>query len=50
MNVEGSIIQLPINGVEQSDTDYGGVYIAPINHFLWGLPELYEPQVSDAKE
>lgn len=38
----------PINGVEQSDTDYGGVYIAPIST-LMGLPEMYEPQVSDAK-
>lgn len=38
----------PINGVEQSDTDYGGVYIAPLST-LMGLPEMYEPQVSDAK-
>lgn len=38
----------PINGVEQSDTDYGGVYIAP-KSVLMGLPELYEPQVSDEK-
>lgn len=38
----------PVNGVEQSDTDYGGVYIAPIST-LMGLPEMYEPQVSDAK-
>lgn len=32
----------------QSDVDYGGVYILP-NDNLLGLPEFYEPQVSDAK-
>ena len=38
----------PVNGVEQSDTDYGGVYIAP-QEMLMGLPENYLPQVSDEK-
>jgi len=38
----------PVNGVEQSDIDYGGVYIAP-TEMLLGLPENYEPQVSDEK-
>lgn len=38
----------PVNGVEQSDTDYGGVYIAD-EDVLLGLPEFYEPQVSDEK-
>ena len=38
----------PVNGVEQSDTDYGGVYIAS-NDILLGLSENYEPQVSDEK-
>lgn len=32
----------------QSDIDYGGVYIAPTETLL-GLPENYEPQVSDEK-
>ena len=32
----------------QSDVDYGGVYILP-NDKLLGLPEFYEPQVSDEK-
>ena len=31
-----------------SDVDYGGVYIAP-TEMLLGLPENYEPQVSDEK-
>lgn len=31
-----------------SDVDYGGVYIAP-SEMLLGLPENYEPQVSDEK-
>lgn len=31
-----------------SDVDYGGVYIAPTETLL-GLPENYEPQVSDEK-
>lgn len=31
-----------------SDVDYGGVYIAPAETLL-GLPENYEPQVSDEK-
>lgn len=31
-----------------SDVDYGGVYIAP-TEMLLGLPESYEPQVSDEK-
>jgi predicted nucleotidyltransferase len=31
-----------------SDVDYGGVYILP-NHTILGLPEFYEPQVSDEK-
>ena len=31
-----------------SDVDYGGVYIAP-TEMLFGLPENYEPQVSDEK-
>lgn len=35
-----------IEGV--SDVDYGGVYIAP-TEMLLGLPENYEPQVSDEK-
>lgn len=35
-----------IEGV--SDVDYGGVYIVP-NETLLGLPEFYEPQVSDEK-
>lgn len=35
-----------IEGV--SDVDYGGVYIAPTETLL-GLPENYEPQVSDEK-
>jgi predicted nucleotidyltransferase len=35
-----------IEGV--SDVDYGGVYILP-NHTILGLPEFYEPQVSDEK-
>ena len=35
-----------VNGVEQSDTDYGGVYILP-NEYLIGLSENYIPQVSD---
>ena len=38
----------PVNGVEQSDIDYGGVFIAP-NEILLGLSENYEPQVSDEK-
>ena len=38
----------PVDGVEQSDTDYGGVYIAPMET-LMGLSEVYEPQVSDKK-
>ena len=38
----------PVNGVEQSDTDYGGVYIAS-QSILMGLPEFYEAQVSDEK-
>ena len=38
----------PVNGVEQSDTDYGGVYIAP-QEMLMGLPKNYLPQVSDEK-
>ena len=38
----------PVNGVEQSDTDYGGVYIAP-QEMLMGLPDNYLPQVSDEK-
>lgn len=38
----------PVNGIEQSDTDYGGVYIAP-TEMLLGLSENYEPQVSDDK-
>lgn len=38
----------PVNGVEQSDTDYGGVYITP-KETLLGLTELYQPQVSDEK-
>ena len=37
-----------LNGIEQSDTDYGGVYIAP-TEMLLGLSENYEPQVSDDK-
>ena len=32
----------------QSDTDFGGVYIAD-NEVLMGLPEYYEPQISDEK-
>lgn len=32
----------------QSDTDFGGVYIAD-NATLMGLPEYYEPQISDDK-
>lgn len=32
----------------KSDIDYGGVYIAP-TEILLGLPENYEPQVSDEK-
>lgn len=38
----------PVNGIEQSDIDYGGVYIAP-TEMLLGLSENYEPQVSDDK-
>ena len=38
----------PINGIEQSDTDYGGVYIAP-QSVLMGLSEFYEAQISDEK-
>ena len=32
----------------QSDVDFGGVYIAD-NETLMGLPEYYEPQISDEK-
>ena len=32
----------------QSDTDFGGVYIAD-NEVLMGLSEYYEPQISDEK-
>jgi predicted nucleotidyltransferase len=32
----------------QSDIDFGGVYIAD-NEVLMGLPEYYEPQISDEK-
>ncbi len=38
----------PVNGVEQSDTDYGGVYVIPKENLL-GLSEFYIPQVSDEK-
>jgi predicted nucleotidyltransferase len=34
--------------VETSDVDFGGVYIAD-NETLMGLPEYYEPQISDEK-
>ena len=38
----------PVNGVEQSDIDYGGVYVLP-NDMLLGLNQLYQTQVSDEK-
>ena len=34
--------------VETSDVDFGGVYIVD-NETLMGLPEYYEPQISDEK-
>ena len=34
--------------VETSDVDFGGVYIVD-NEILMGLPEYYEPQISDEK-
>lgn len=45
--VRGSTLyNTSIEGI--SDVDYGGVYIAP-TEMLLGLPENYEPQVSDEK-
>ena len=45
--VRGSTLyNTSIEGI--SDVDYGGVYIAP-TEMLFGLPENYEPQVSDEK-
>jgi predicted nucleotidyltransferase len=44
--VRGS--QLYNTSTPESDTDFGGVYIAD-NATLMGLPEYYEPQISDDK-